>query len=80
MTPASASDSENGSVSSWNSTSDNGGNSPLRDNSEDSSEETGSQSRAARESEQKLSKRPRLESSSLMAISHSIHPEKRTCK
>ena len=80
MSPTSASDSENGSVSSWNSTSDNGGNSPLRDNSEDSSEETGRQSCDLRESEQKSSKRPRLESSSLMAISHSKHPEKRLCK
>ena len=80
MTPASASDNENGSMSSWNSTSDIGGNSPLRDNSEDSSEDLSSKNCESREKEPKFPKRPRLESSSLLALSQSTRPEKRLCK
>lgn len=75
MTAASASDSESGSVSSWNSTSDNGNSSPYRDSGDDSSEEVSSQCQEAKSS----GKRPRLESTNLLALNSSSVPEKKIC-
>ena len=75
MTTASASDSESGSVSSWNSTSDNGNSSPYRDCGDDSSEDVSSQCNESGPS----SKRPRLESNNLLALIKSLPPEKKIC-
>jgi hypothetical protein len=67
MTGASTSDSESGSVSSWNSTSDNGGNSPCRDSGDDSSEEVSNKRPNPSKSQPEPTKRPRLESNSLLS-------------
>jgi hypothetical protein len=77
MTPASTNDSENSSVSSWNSTSDNGSGSPYRDNSEDNLEEAKQKRVESPDDEPNSSKRPRLEVGNLMALSQSIPPETR---
>lgn len=77
MTPASTNDSENSSVSSWNSTSDNGSGSPYRDNSEDNLEDAKQKRVETTDEEPNSSKRPRLEVGNLMALSQAISPEKR---
>jgi hypothetical protein len=77
MTPASTNDSENSSVSSWNSTSDNGSGSPYRDNSEDNLEDAKQKRVETTDEEPNTSKRPRLEVGNLMALSQAISPEKR---
>ena len=69
-TAASTSDTESGSVSSWNSTSeneDNNSRSPCRDSGDDSSEEVSCKSSKSSESKP-TAKRPRLDISNLLSI------------
>lgn len=78
MTPASTNDSENSSVSSWNSTSDNGSGSPYRDNSEDNLEDAKRKRVESAREEPYSSKRPRLDVGNLEALSKSISSEKKS--
>ena len=79
-TTSASSDNENGSVSSWNSTSDTDNHSPYmdRDSGDDSSEEVSTCD--APQIPAKSAKRPRLEISNLLALSNSSPvPEKKVC-